>query len=228
MRRAETIRAFISYSTKDKLVGADVKRALGDFGIEGFLAHDDVRISEEWKTRILEELDRCNVFVPLLSKAFQKSDWAPQETAIAFARQTVLIIPLSLDGTIPFGFVSHLQAKKIPNGGVSRHLFQDPLLKRFPRQIIPQLIKGVERASTFRIAEGVVGPLVSIFPLFTKSEAVLFATAAARNGQVWSASLCRKEYLPAFLRRHSGNLPHRVRKALAYEIEHDKPFPGVI
>jgi len=219
------LRAFISYSTKYKLVGVEVKRVLGDFGVDSFLAHDDLRVSEEWKERILEELGRCDIFVPLLSKAFRDSDWAPQETGIASARKTVLIIPLSIDSTMPFGFISHLQGKKIPDGGVSREMFQGPLLNRFPRQIIPQLIKAVEQASSFRVAEAVAKPMVDIFPLFTKVEANRFATAAVKNGQVWSAHLCRTEYLPAFLKIHRKNIQAKILEALEYQIKHDRRFP---
>lgn len=221
----KTLRAFISYSTTDKLVGADVKGVLGEFGVDSFLAHDDLRVSEEWKGRILEELARCDIFVPLLSKAFRSSDWASQETGIAFGRKTVLIIPLSIDGTTPFGFISHIQGIKIPDAGVSNHMFQEPLIKRFPRKMIPRLIKRVENARNFRGAEAVVKPLVEHFPIFTRNEANQFATAASNNNQVWSASLCRSDYLPAFLEIHRKNLRPKILKVLEHQIKHDKRFP---
>ena len=68
--------AFVSYSNKDRKVGAQAKAVLGEFGIDGFLAHEDLEISEEWKERILDELRRCDLFVPLLSTNFVKSEWA--------------------------------------------------------------------------------------------------------------------------------------------------------
>jgi TIR domain-containing protein len=220
------LRAFISYSTKDKLIGADVKRILGDFGVDSFLAHDDLRVSEEWEERILHELSRCDIFVPLLSKAFRSSDWASQETGIAVTRKTLLVIPLSVDGTMPFGFISHLQGKKIPVAGIPVELFRDPLLKRFPRRVIPRLIERVEHAWSFRDAEAAVEPLVEIRPLFTRGEANQFATAAVNNRQVWSASLCRSKYLPAFLKLHRNNIKRRTRQALEYQVRYDRPFSG--
>jgi len=50
------IKAFISYSSKDKKYGAAVRTALSEVNLESFLAHDDLRVSEEWKARILAEL----------------------------------------------------------------------------------------------------------------------------------------------------------------------------
>jgi hypothetical protein len=88
------IRAFVSYSTKDKLTGAAVKSILEGYDIECFLAHDDLEISAAWKDRILEELLRCDIFVPLLSAAFKASDWASQEIGVIAARNNVAVIPL--------------------------------------------------------------------------------------------------------------------------------------
>ncbi len=64
------MKAFISYSTQDKKYGAAVKAVLEEINIESFLAHDDVMVSEKWKERILAELRKCEIFIPLLSENF--------------------------------------------------------------------------------------------------------------------------------------------------------------
>ena len=81
------MRAFISYSTDDKKHAGAVKVALDEIKIESFLAHDDLHVSEEWKERILKELKKCDIFVPLLSEAFKRSDWCGQETGILVNRR---------------------------------------------------------------------------------------------------------------------------------------------
>ena len=96
--------AFISYSQEDRKFGAQAKSVLADVGIEAFLAHDDLHVSDEWRKRIIEELKRCDLFVPLLSKNFVASKWAPQEVGFIISRSEVPIAPISLDGTTPFGF----------------------------------------------------------------------------------------------------------------------------
>ena len=61
------ITAFIAYSHKDSKYGAQAKAVLAKLGIEAFLAHDDLHVSDEWRERIRKELKRCDIFVPLLS-----------------------------------------------------------------------------------------------------------------------------------------------------------------
>ena len=100
--------AFISYSHADRKFGGQVRSVLGDIGIDAFLAHEDLETSEEWQRRIRDELLRCDLFVPLLSKDFLKSKWALQEVGFIASRSKVMIAPLSIDETIPFGFLSHL------------------------------------------------------------------------------------------------------------------------
>lgn len=113
---SSNITAFVSYSTVDKIHGAKVKHILKQYGIRCFLAHEDLEVSEEWKIRILEELASCDIFIPLLSKAFKLSDWASQEIGIVSGRNDILIIPLSIDNTVPYGFIAHLQGKLISRG----------------------------------------------------------------------------------------------------------------
>jgi len=72
-------RAFISYSSQEKQSAAEVQRALSEYGIEGFLAHEDISVSEQWKERIFQELKGRGMFIALISKAFKESAWAPQE-----------------------------------------------------------------------------------------------------------------------------------------------------
>src|ERR1700730_11751287 len=111
------VSAFVSYSHVDRAYGAQAKKVLAEFNIEAFLAHDDLEVSEEWRKRILIELRQCDFFVPLLSQNFLSSKWAPQEAGFIISRADVVIAPLSIDGTTPFGFLSHLQSRRIPNEG---------------------------------------------------------------------------------------------------------------
>ncbi len=115
-------RAFISYSHEDRKFGAEAKAVLAEIGISAFLAHDDLHVSEEWRARIIEELQRCDLFVPLLSANFLASKWAPQEVGFIISRPEVAIAPISLDGTTPFGFIAHVQSRKITKDGITREL----------------------------------------------------------------------------------------------------------
>lgn len=212
------LRAFISYSTSDKVVAGQVKSVLDEHDIESFLAHDDISVSQEWRQRIIEEVQSCNIFVPLLSADFQKSEWAPQEIGLAFARGNVLFIPLSIDGTVPFGFISHIQGKLLPKSGGVRDLVIEPILERFPHEIIPRLIKRLAGARSFRGAEALMSPLVPHFATFNEDEIDAFATASIENGQIWDAAQCATEFLPEFLRTHRDTMASDKLAALEYQV----------
>ena len=172
--------------------------------------------------QIRDELLRCDLFVPLLSKDFLKSKWALQEVGFIASRSKVMIAPLSIDETIPFGFLSHLQSGHIPGDGVTRELLVEPLVRQFPRTIIPSLIRIIGAARSFRSAEALMGQLVPLFPRFTAQEAQALAEAAIGNGQIWSAAQCRSKYLPDFIRLQGRNLKPVTLRALQYQIDNDE------
>lgn len=105
------MKVFLSYSSSDKKLAGKVKEALEDYGLEVFLAHEDINPSDEWVETIIAELETCDVFLPILTENFGESDYTDQETGIAIARKK-LIIPVKVT-TNPHGFVSRYQAAKL-------------------------------------------------------------------------------------------------------------------
>ncbi len=216
------VTAFVSYSHVDRDFGRQAKAVLGEVGIDAFLAHEDLEVSEEWQRRILSELHCCDLFVPLLSKSFLESKWAPQEAGFIASRPDVIVAPLSIDGTTPFGFFSNVQSSRIQGDGITRELLVEPLAKRCPRKILPGLIRIAGKAGSYRYAEQTMRPLVPLFPLFTKKEAQTLAEATICNNQIWSAGRCRSFYLPEFIRVQGSNIEPETLRALKYQVEHDK------
>lgn len=218
--------AFISYAYDDRAHGVQVKALLSDVGFRVFLAHDDLEVSDEWRTRILEDLQRCDLFVPLLSANFVKSLWAPQEVGLAVSRLDagVIIAPLSIDGTRSFGFISHLQSPRIPSSGITDTILVQPLARRLPRQILPRLIARAAKAGSFRHAEALIEPLVPLFQLFNQGEAQGFAEAAIDNAQIWAAALCQSDYLPEFISVQGHNLEPDTLRALQYQVENQQRY----
>src|SRR5439155_17677359 len=86
---------------------------LADVGVTSFLAHEDIALSEEWAAKILEEIGKADIFICVLSRHYLASPWCVQESGIAAQRRGMTIIPLSLDGTTPPGFLRHIQAVSI-------------------------------------------------------------------------------------------------------------------
>lgn len=219
-------RVFISYSTKDKKAAATVKDFLSSYGLECFLAHEDLQVSEEWKERILEELLRCNIFIPILSNNFRDSDWGPQEIGVISGRKSVAIVPISLDKTVPFGFISNIQGRAMPPSGFTEDMVVLPLIRKCPRLIIPGMIKRVREARSFRGAEAAMRPLASSFGSLTDSELDALVEASIENSQVWSASECRLELLPQLIATNTDRIQPEKLKVLSYQIENDQQFPA--
>ena len=218
--------AFVSHSHKDRVIAEQAKEVLNEAGIEAFVAHADIEVSEEWQRRICEELRRCHLFVPLLSKRFLKSKWTLQELGFIASRSNVKIVPLSIDGTIPFGFMSHIQSRPIGDDGITWKLLVEPLTMHFPREVFPYLIRRAGDAHSFRDAEFKMRSLLPSFGRLTNNEAQDLAEAAIDNAQVWSADQCRKEYLPEFIRVHGGDLQDETLRALEFQIMKNKWYEG--
>jgi len=107
----KSIRIFISYSSEDKKTVGSLKDSLEKIGFEVFLAHEDIKSGSEWEKEIIRNLERCDIFIPFLSKNFESSEWTDQETGVAIANN-MLIIPLQVD-ILPYGFIGKYQAQKL-------------------------------------------------------------------------------------------------------------------
>ena len=74
-----------------------------------FIAHDDIPGSSVWEEEIIKGIEKSDFFIPLISQEFIKSPFADQETGIAVYLKKK-IIPIKLDYTNPYGFISKFQA----------------------------------------------------------------------------------------------------------------------
>lgn len=103
------MKIFISYAHEDREdVGKIKKHLINNHGFDVFVAHDDIAVSAEWMRVIISELEACDVFIPFLTRHFERSKWTDQETGYALARH-VKIIPVYA-GIVPYGFIQPLQA----------------------------------------------------------------------------------------------------------------------
>ncbi len=106
----DRIKAFISYSSKDKHIGGRLKqRLINCCGYDAFIAHDDIPGSEEWEKEILQAIKNADFFIPLISQQFKESEYTDQETGCAVSLNKK-IIPIKLDIIDPYGFINKFQA----------------------------------------------------------------------------------------------------------------------
>ena len=214
------VKAFISYSMVDREWAARVKGCLDTLEIESFIAHNDLVISEEWKVRILEELRTVDLFICLLSKDFKASDWCSQEVGFIASRPEVVVIPVSIDGTVSFGFINHIQSQTVsrPSELEIEGLIINALLRKKPDMGIALGIKRMLVVRGYRTAEDITKRLMPFFSIFSAVQAEAFAEAAVKNAVVWDAGECATKILPKFIEVCSNHLADKTLKALRFQI----------
>ncbi|MGD0712967.1 MAG: toll/interleukin-1 receptor domain-containing protein [Gaiellaceae bacterium] len=115
-------RLFIAHSSLQTLEVGELKVALRDYGIDGFVAHADIEPTQEWRDVIEVALRTCEAFAAYLTPDFHPSMWTDQEIGVALARG-ILVIPIR-KGATPYGFMGKYQALPGANKGAAR-LAQD-------------------------------------------------------------------------------------------------------
>jgi len=104
----KTLRLFISYSSEDKHLTGEIKEELESYGLDVFVAHDDIEGGDNWEEETKNNLNMCDILLLILSKNFKQSDYTDQETGMALAWGKKII---SLKVEIPpYGFANKWQA----------------------------------------------------------------------------------------------------------------------
>ena len=212
----KVFKGFISYSNRDRRSAVRVKEYLEQLGVETFMAHQDVRVSQRWRHRLLDELQSAGFLVAVLSKHFNASGWAPQEVGIAVSRN-ILTIPVCVDSALPSGFIDELQGKRL-----SRHIPPDFLVpaiaSKFPRELISVLLSALIDVSTVPRAEFVMTALAPLFQAFSDDDIQLFARACADKPLLLYSKECRRVWY-RFKRTHLNRLPGRLLVQVFRNIE---------
>lgn len=104
---AGTLRLFLSHSSTKKLQVTQVKNELKKFGIECFVAHEDIEPTVEWLREIQVALGSSHALVAFLCNEFRKSSFCDQEVGFAIQRG-ILTVPVRLE-IDPYGFMGPLQ-----------------------------------------------------------------------------------------------------------------------
>ena len=98
---------FISHLTANKDSATNLKICLQEYGISGFVAHEDIKPSEEWMKEIERALFSMNGLGAIVTPDFIKSAWCDQEVGVAIGRK-VLVIPIR-KGADPYGLFGKYQ-----------------------------------------------------------------------------------------------------------------------
>ena len=209
---------FISYSSINRQTAHLTQASLTELGLTSFMAHEDLEVSDEWRDAIIGELKVAGIFVALLSAEFMASPWCVQEVGFIISRPDVLIIPLSLDGTVASGFIARLQSRKVIDADILSRL-ESILYRKRTLQMIPNWIRRVGLAGSFRGAESILEPMAPYFDRFSVPQAESFFQAALSNNQVWWATRARSEFLPAFARIHWTSISRPLKDLYLQRLE---------
>jgi len=209
---------FISHSTRDRLSAIAVKDVLTTFGFDGFLAHEDIVVSEQWRERLLLELESADVLICLLSQYFLESQWCGQEVGIFVADGSRLVIPLRLDKTAPYGFIAHLQGVRASSKIEIETAVLFALAQSHLSIAFSVILSALRKEHDFRRSERLLAPLVPCFDRLAAGQAAELCAVAISHPIVWDAAQNATEYLPQFITRCSHLLDPQRAAVLRYQI----------
>ena len=173
--------AFLSHADKDKIMAEKIAEELKKHHYDVFVAHRDIDPGSDWENVLKQRIDECDLFLILLSANFKQADYASQEVGIAICKDKK-IFPFSIDGTMPYGFMSKYQSGPFDTGDIVGEAKR--ISEQFRRAIdgtlrsIDTLISALRFASSFREANQIARELSS-YTDFTDGQ--LEAMAAAYN-----------------------------------------------
>jgi hypothetical protein len=144
----QRFRLFVSHIAIHKEKATRLKNCLIRYGIDGFVAHEDIEPTLEWQSEIEKALRTMDAFLAIHTVGFAKSIWTQQEVGYAVGRG-VKIISLRMSED-PTGFISKHQALRRDDrkaeeiaAEIDRILAKDPrtrdklrAAKDAPRQIM--------------------------------------------------------------------------------------------
>ncbi len=205
---------FISYQTEDKHVAGQLQRVLAGVGVQSFLAHEDIHVSQEWRQTILEEIVKAGVFICILSKHYYNSEWCVQESGIASFRDEMTIIPLSLDGTIPKGFIGHIQSTKIDPGSITIEDLLPGLIKHDFDFGIDIVISKIGSSGSYRGAEANFRLILPYVDRLSNEQGKRLLEESEANDQVCHAGECASIFIPPILDKYGHLLADNTRESL--------------
>lgn len=101
-------RLFISHLTENKLSASNLKGSLLYYGVDGFVAHEDITPSKEWEREIEAALFTLDALCAIVVPKFGESKWCDQEVGIALGRRKMVFSIKK--GQDPYGFFGKYQA----------------------------------------------------------------------------------------------------------------------
>jgi hypothetical protein len=178
-----------------------IKKGLVYWGIDVFLAHEDIRASKQWQDDIVKNLRSCDVFMPLLTKRFRRSEWTDQESGMAVI-ESKIVMPLSITKIKPHGFLARYQAFKLKASALDRScqgivlaMKDNPELKT---SVQDSFIRGLLRSSSFDEANAKTEFLEKLGP-YNKRQVNEIVSGSVTNSQIYDGFTAKRKLRDFFL-----------------------------
>lgn len=203
----KTLKLFLSYSYKDKRIASAIKEAFEHYGMDAFLAHENIDVGKQWRVVILDNLKKFDVFVPIVSENFTDSEWTDQEVGFAICQEK-LIVPITIDNQVPHGFLEMLQRiTKFECSECEKNYNPSELIldckksvfeiiriiaskTELKKNLADSLIRSLSNIFTYANAENHFEILNSLQP-FSEDQINEIINQSIQNNQIYAANKCQ-------------------------------------
>lgn len=187
-----SIAAFLSHSSKDRKKAGALKRGLEPYGVDVFVAHDDLQPTEEWQRVIVRRLRGCDVFFCLMSDNFRTSLWTDQETGMAVAlRKHIVALKTSRD---PYGFIAKYQALRVRKRMSDTCWWVAKALsaqQQFSTTIKSSVIEQFLDSATFEESSAHASRLKDLQP-YSRDQMNVILEGSAKNQNIYGGRIARR------------------------------------
>ena len=190
-------RGFISHHhSQGRLAGSLREVMITRYGIDAFVAHENIDTSFRWRDSIRAGLDTCHFLVALLDDQFHSSQWCDQEVGWAFGRN-IPVIPVR---TSPAdirrdGFLEEVQDCSLaPQLGKGEYFLAHEVLQTIVRDSrtrevgVEALIEALVNSYSFDQTRRLWG-LISELPYLETNNIRRLEFAVETNSQVYQANV---------------------------------------
>lgn len=183
---SKNVDVFLSHADEDRIIAGNLASQLRKHDFSVFVAHDDIEIGEEWESKLKEKIAMCDIFLVLLSGNYHKASYTDQEIGIAVSLNK-RIFQVRIDETVPYGFVSKYQAKKIssilPQTEISELSERMMQFSQEGNRIIDDLIDELDKVNSFDDAN-VVSKELFRYSKFSNEQINKIAEVFLSNDQI--------------------------------------------
>jgi hypothetical protein len=180
------VEVFLSHADEDRKIARKLANKVQAFDFKVFVAHDDIDAGDNWEEILVEKITDCDIFLVLLSENYHKAHYTDHEVGIARGLNKP-IIPVRIDSTEPYGFLSKTQARKITSDNedseIGKLVDKMTSLTEKGKNAIDKLIKEFGEAGTFKEANSISNALFG-YTKFSKEQINDLAEAYLDNSQI--------------------------------------------